>query len=164
MLAGQLFGDPAPAFEGDILHIQAVGRVEEVGQQVILRGLTGASHNPVVPRGPGRADELLDAGDRGISVHPQQKGVFGHAGNRGKGGNVDAEIGLAQRCGVKTIQGHHDDVVVAMMILEVTLCFSPGATGLVLGDERFGGELVLLDDALLASSGPSCRRRLPDRP
>ena len=59
VLACKLLGHASATLEGHVLHVQPVGAVEEVGQELVFLTLAGAGHDPVIALGLGRRDELF---------------------------------------------------------------------------------------------------------
>ena len=148
MLAGQLLGDLAAALVGDVLHVQAIGRVQEVGEQVVFGRLAGTGHDPLVAGGLGGLHVFIDGLDAGVLVDPQHEGVFGHARDRREGQRINLQLRLAKRRGVEAVQGDHDGMVGVLVVLHVHKGFRTGTAGLV--DRRNGlrRQLMLFDDRL----------------
>ena len=70
MFTRQLLGNAAAPFERDVFHVEAIGRVQKAGQQLVLLALTGTGHDPITALFLGGFYELVDIGNTGILVHP----------------------------------------------------------------------------------------------
>jgi len=59
VITGELLGNLAATLVGYVLHVEVVGGIEEVGQQVVFRILAGAGHNPFATFSLGSLNEFV---------------------------------------------------------------------------------------------------------
>ena len=148
MLADQVLGYRTTARERHVGYFKAEFVLQHSGQQGILLTLSGASHCPGFAFFLYSGNIIIERLDVRIGVNPQQKRIEGHAADRRKGADIDAEIRILQRGCIEAVERDHDDMVIAAFILEITQGLCAGTTRLIDRDKRLVGEVILLDNAL----------------